>query len=235
MGNSSGILEQIQAARGLAVNEPKELSLAELSCAKMLERQSYLNSFLENKPAFPQLTRATLDEIGEIIHLTKKSWVWWPREKPYADWAEDELAEEVADLLHFALTWVLQMGGSSQAVLDYASGWGLLGLAAPKDPLPDLLVALGRGNGSRVLYATAALSKSLGVSREKLEAAYWAKTNKNLERWGVRVESAFPEQENLASSLDQESPGDSSEQEDSGDSSGQENPGSSLEQENSEN
>ena len=176
--------------QNLVVDESPEIASVELDCARLLARQSQLNSFLEHKPNLRQLTRATLDEVGEIIHLTKKSWVWWPREKPYSDWDEEELAEEAADLLHFALTWVLRMGSSPEAALAYASGWGLLGAPSPNDPLSDLLVALGRGNGNRVLYATATLSRALGVNREQLEKAYWAKTDKNLRRWGVEVPPA---------------------------------------------
>jgi dimeric dUTPase (all-alpha-NTP-PPase superfamily) len=55
------------------------------------------------QPSVKLINIAFLCEVGEVLQACKKKWCWWKRTCTEPD--RRELLEEIADALHFALSW----------------------------------------------------------------------------------------------------------------------------------
>ena len=77
---------------------------------KLLENQRNLDNKFKEKMGFDKIDTALikiayLDEVGELIHELKPLWCYWKKAQKEVD--KQRVLEELADCLHFALSYEL--------------------------------------------------------------------------------------------------------------------------------
>ena len=77
---------------------------------KLLENQRNLDNKFKVKMGFDKIDTdlikiAYLDEVGELIHELKPLWCYWKKSQKEVD--KQRVLEELADCLHFALSYEL--------------------------------------------------------------------------------------------------------------------------------
>lgn len=154
---------------------------APLDIPALLTRQADLQ-LLGNMPTpTPTALRiAYLTEVGELAQEMKHTWAWWkkPGDRPVRS---ERILSELADVLHF---WLL---------IALREGWRMEGkqlevtrrnAAVRPDTLLDSLYGPVHWWTPRTLCE---IASRYGYTPQDLADAYWAKTEENLRRWGVRV------------------------------------------------
>lgn len=86
---------------------------------KLLENQRKLDNKFKAKMGFDKIDTtliqiAYLDEVGELIHELKPLWCYWKKSQKEVD--KQRVLEELADCLHFALSYELNRKDTEPAL-----------------------------------------------------------------------------------------------------------------------
>ena len=145
---------------------------------ELLAMQAELNQHCAGRPTKDQLNWAIAAEIGELANATKANWCWWKRnDKAISNESRAEIAAEIADILCFLLTGVLQFQKASKSAWQ----WGCFDY--PIADLSHIERAIGGSSYGLAIVHLGAIAAHLGYSREEIEAAYIAKVEVNRKRW----------------------------------------------------
>lgn len=143
----------------------------------LLQTQRELNALLENQPTLETLTLALLDELGEVLHLVKPNWAWWKRYgKEFPEPNYNQLAEELTDCLHFALTMALMTELPETLVQSALT-------ISVNDPINTLLNSIIHTDSFFLIAAISTYAQTLGVPLEKLIDTYYKKAKENQKRF----------------------------------------------------
>lgn len=147
---------------------------------EMLHIQEALDkSFMEymgnDKLDIEKVKMALFDELGEVNHEMKAEWCYWKKSQKSVD--RDKLKEELADVLHFALTLHR---------LKYGFNYNDFTLECIKEVYCEcnwfeLLIEIVDMNSCE-LYRVICLTEKLGFTFEEMYNAYIEKNKENYER-----------------------------------------------------
>ena len=153
-----------------------------LNYGSLLKRQAFLQAEQRRlQPGLPAMTpdslrMAVFTEVGEMCQELKPEWAWWKKLSDRRELDRERLADEAADVLHFAL--IGDLSRDHRYAVDVIATWPL---TCPDAQLVGLILASSDGHTTACLLAT--LLSRYGITPEQLVAAYWAKTEVNLDRW----------------------------------------------------
>ena len=143
----------------------------------LLKTQQELNNLLPSKPTLENLKIALLDELGEVTHLIKPTWAWWKRYgKDFPQIDNEKLAEELSDILHFALTMCLMFHISEDSLKSALT-------TQIENPLENILEAIISTNCFLLISSIVSYSQTLGVDLPTLLDAYYKKVIENKARF----------------------------------------------------
>jgi len=150
-----------------------------MTIADAYARQRELQEKVGYHPNRGEIVVAFIAELGETLNLVKGEWAWWKRYGDEFSIDSDHLAEELADMLHFA--FILAMKDSHDAnalVLDDVE---------VKD-FPDIVRQMltnanSRRYSRRLIPLIIKFGRHFGVGKDDVLAAYFAKAEENERRW----------------------------------------------------
>ena len=95
---------------------------------KLLENQRNLDNKFKVKMGFDKIDTdlikiAYLDEVGELIHELKPLWCYWKKSQKEVD--KQRVLEELADCLHFALSYELNREESEPGLEEWNGSIGI--------------------------------------------------------------------------------------------------------------
>ena len=153
-----------------------------LTFTDLLTIQRKLNSHLEEKPKRnDDVLWALITELGELGQARKGEWCWWKRYgKTFEARSREAQIEECVDVLHFALTGILQDTSKVSSLHDI---WQYAWDQTKPVTLSEVLNCYVLPAGGIWVTGAVKLAKLCGFTREEIEAAFLAKVQKNKDRW----------------------------------------------------
>ena len=159
---------------------------------KMYDRQAELQRIGQLQGHRPytavELDLAILDELGEVNHHLKPLWAWWKKPGSALTIDADALVNEAADVLHFLLIRDLDRDG-----MPIYADRDIEGMAAPLsgDSLKAQWLTLSIDiltddfDADDFICGFVQVLQAVGKTVNDLVAAYFAKTQVNLDRWAA--------------------------------------------------